>query len=63
MTERALELLILPDDTSCYVLDVGCVLCVCRCGSGLSGEALTEAGHHWVGIDIRKSMLSEQVDE
>ena len=27
MAERALELLILPDDTSCYVLDVGC-LCV-----------------------------------
>ena len=30
---------------------------VCRCGSGLSGQALTEAGHQWVGIDISKSML------
>ena len=28
MAERALELLMLPDDTPCYVLDVGCV-CVC----------------------------------
>ena len=32
MAERALELLMLPDDTPCYeyVLDVGCV-CVCAC--------------------------------
>ena len=29
----------------------------CRCGSGLSGEALTEAGHCWVGIDISRHML------
>ena len=36
---------------------------MCRCGSGLSGEALTEAGHHWVGIDISKPMLGERVDE
>ena len=27
------------------------------CGSGLSGEALEEAGHYWVGCDISKSML------
>ena len=31
MAERALELLMLPGDTPCYVLDVGCV-CVCVCG-------------------------------
>lgn len=30
-----------------------------RCGSGLSGEALTEEGHYWVGVDISKSMLGK----
>ena len=34
MTERALELLCLPDEP-CYVLDLGC-------GSGLSGECIEE---------------------
>ena len=29
------------------------------CGSGLSGEALTEAGHHWVGVDISRHMLGK----
>lgn len=32
---------------------------MCRCGSGLSGEALTDAGHYWVGVDISKSMLGK----
>ena len=32
-------------------------VCVHRCGSGLSGEALTEAGHFWVGVDISQHML------
>ena len=32
-----------------------------RCGSGLSGEVLTEAGHHWVGIDVSQHMLGEGV--
>jgi 18S rRNA (guanine1575-N7)-methyltransferase len=42
LTERALELLALPDDgTPRLLLDLGC-------GSGLSGEALTERGHMWV---------------
>ena len=42
LTERALELLALPDDgTPKLLLDLGC-------GSGLSGEALTERGHVWV---------------
>lgn len=50
MTERALELLILPEDTSCYILDLGC-------GSGLSGTVLEENGHVWVGLDISTSML------
>ena len=42
LTERAVELLALPDDgTPKLLLDLGC-------GSGLSGEALTEQGHIWV---------------
>ena len=49
LTERALELLALPSE-DCFVLDVGC-------GSGLSGECLTENGHHWIGCDISKDML------
>lgn len=28
-----------------------------RCGSGLSGDYLTEEGHHWVGVDISPAML------
>lgn len=54
ITQRAIEMLGLPD-RPCYVLDVGC-------GSGLSGEALEEAGHYWVGCDISASML-EVADE
>ena len=49
LTERALELLALPSE-DCFVLDVGC-------GSGLSGECLTEHGHHWIGCDISRDML------
>lgn len=29
----------------------------CRCGSGLSGECLTDNGHCWIGVDISPSML------
>jgi len=54
MSERAIELLRLPEGRSCYILDIGC-------GSGLSGEALTDAGHRWVGIDIAPSMLGVAV--
>lgn len=50
MSERAIELLNLPPDMPCLLLDVGC-------GSGLSGECATELGHHWIGIDISSSML------
>lgn len=28
------------------------------CGSGLSGETLSENGHQWIGLDISQSMLS-----
>uniref|UniRef100_A0A672PW36 BUD23 rRNA methyltransferase and ribosome maturation factor n=2 Tax=Sinocyclocheilus grahami TaxID=75366 RepID=A0A672PW36_SINGR len=52
MSERAVELLSLPEDQPCYLLDVGC-------GSGLSGDYLSEAGHYWVGVDISTAMLGE----
>lgn len=53
MTERALELLSLPawkTEAGALLLDIGC-------GSGLSGEVLTDAGHTWIGYDIAPSML------
>ncbi|XP_024543963.1 18S rRNA (guanine-N(7))-methyltransferase RID2 isoform X1 [Selaginella moellendorffii] len=50
LTERAMELLALPDDKPKLLLDIGC-------GSGLSGESLSEKGHHWIGMDISQSML------
>lgn len=52
LSERAMELLALPDDgVSRLLLDIGC-------GSGLSGETLTESGHQWIGLDISESMLN-----
>jgi 18S rRNA (guanine1575-N7)-methyltransferase len=48
MTHRALDLLDLA--TPSLILDIGC-------GSGLSGEILSEEGHIWVGMDISPSML------
>lgn len=50
MSERAIELLELPDDDPKLILDIGC-------GSGLSGAALEELGHFWVGMDISDAML------
>lgn len=50
MCERAIELLVLPEDTSCFLLDIGC-------GSGLSGSVLENQGHIWVGMDISPAML------
>ncbi len=51
MSERAVELLCLPEDQPCHIVDLGC-------GSGLSGETLTEQGHIWTGVDISSAMLS-----
>ncbi|MCP9258666.1 putative 18S rRNA (guanine-N(7))-methyltransferase [Dirofilaria immitis] len=57
MTERAIELLALPDDNeSRLLLDIGC-------GSGLSGEVITEMGHNWIGVDISEAMLKVAVDD
>lgn len=51
LSERALELLALPDDdVPRLLLDIGC-------GSGLSGETISENGHQWIGLDISRSML------
>lgn len=52
MTERCIELLLLPEDSSCLLLDIGC-------GSGLSGTVLEENGHMWIGMDISQPMLGE----
>lgn len=52
LSERALELLALPEDgVPKLLLDIGC-------GSGLSGETLSEEGHQWIGLDISPSMLN-----
>jgi len=50
LTERALELLMLPKDRKHVILDVGC-------GSGISGEVLEGSGNHLIGMDISPDML------
>lgn len=55
MSERAIELMCLPEDESCLILDVGC-------GSGLSGSVLEDHGNLWVGIDISTAMLAVAQD-
>jgi len=50
LTERAIELLALPDESPRLLLDIGC-------GSGLSGDVIESFGHNWIGIDISQSML------
>jgi len=50
MSERAIELLNLPADQTSLLLDIGC-------GSGLSGECITDSGHVWIGVDISSAML------
>ena len=56
MSERAIELLELPEDEPQLLLDLGC-------GSGLSGTALDDEGHIWVGLDISSAMLSEFIHD
>lgn len=55
MSERAIELLILPDEQHCLILDIGC-------GSGLSGSVLEDLDHVWIGLDISKSMLDVAIE-
>lgn len=40
-----------------FHFQLSCLIFV-GCGSGLSGETLSEEGHHWIGLDISPSMLS-----
>ena len=54
MAQRCIELLALAEGEPKLILDVGC-------GSGLSGDELTDAGHGWVGLDISRSMLDVAV--
>uniref|UniRef100_G3RS78 BUD23 rRNA methyltransferase and ribosome maturation factor n=1 Tax=Gorilla gorilla gorilla TaxID=9595 RepID=G3RS78_GORGO len=54
MAGRALELLYLPENKPCYLLDIGC-------GTGLSGSYLSDEGHYWVGLDISPAMLGKYV--
>lgn len=57
MTERALALLMLPEQRKpALLLDIGC-------GSGLSGEIITEQGHEWIGMDISPSMLEVALEK
>lgn len=52
LAERCLQLLALPEDSEdMLLLDIGC-------GSGLSGEVITEAGLSWMGLDISPAMLA-----
>lgn len=51
MTERAIQLLDLPEGTPAIILDIGC-------GSGISCHILEEQGHTAVGLDISRDMLS-----
>ena len=50
LTERALEILAIPEHKERLILDIGC-------GTGISGGVLTEHGHMWVGMDLSQGML------
>ncbi|KNC53520.1 williams Beuren syndrome chromosome region 22 [Thecamonas trahens ATCC 50062] len=55
MSQRAIELLMLPQGEPALLLDIGA-------GTGLSGSELTEEGHTWIGVDISRAMLEQAVD-
>lgn len=51
LTERCIEILAIPPEKECLILDIGC-------GSCLSGAVLSEHNHTWIGLDISKPMLN-----
>ncbi|KAL8273220.1 hypothetical protein Esti_002836 [Eimeria stiedai] len=55
LAERALEMLLLPEDEPGLVLDLGF-------GCGMSGAVVSEKGHFVVGLDISRAMLYEAQD-
>lgn len=55
LAERCLELLALPQDQPSLLLDIGT-------GTGLSGDVLTQANHHWIGTDLSLPMLEEALE-
>lgn len=55
ITERALQMLAIPEGQPRLLLDIGC-------GSGISGSVLSEYDHMWVGLDISKAMLNVAAD-
>ena len=50
LTDRALDIIAIPEGKSALVLDVGC-------GSGISTAVIEEHGHFVVGLDVSESML------
>ena len=50
LTERALEILAIPEGKQKLILDIGT-------GTGISGQVLSEYGHMWIGTDISSGML------
>uniref|UniRef100_A0A3B0MSP5 Methyltransferase (HUSSY homologue), putative n=1 Tax=Theileria annulata TaxID=5874 RepID=A0A3B0MSP5_THEAN len=52
MSERALEMLLLPEDQTSLVLDIGC-------GTGISGNVISNSNNFWIGLDISHHMLNE----
>eukprot|EP00917_Polyrhabdina_sp_WS-2016_P000073 GHVP01000106.1.p1 GENE.GHVP01000106.1~~GHVP01000106.1.p1 ORF type:complete len:334 (-),score=91.86 GHVP01000106.1:547-1548(-) len=49
------ETIAYENPTPKLILDIGC-------GSGLSGQVISEAGHWWIGIDISRAMLDVAVE-
>merc|ERR1719263_1490625 len=50
MTKRCVQLLKLPLNQHFIILDLGC-------GTGFSGEILTNLGHTWIGCDLSRDMI------